>query len=438
VCEKLRSRCSRAGVKVSTLRAAYELGESHVHDLLRNHNVPWDSEADVTAAAEAVESANGSHALGSRNTHVHVHGAATSRTPSHAAAAPLATGRLLMPLPSGTDGTLAAGGTAVGAQRVLDGTNMQAFGDPSPALTPSAGRDATALPLLDSKVEFKPDHAQMVNNYMHEALDAAGCMSSMPGFDDIEPMHANGMSLSSQAHLQLHSRPHMHDSFVVGMGGSARDLAQHATHTSLDSMLAAAVCVTCGELLSQHGGRAQGFGQECRGCARLRDRGIALGLDHTTITTRVRIAGRSTFEREMAHSEAQHMQHSQQQQQQIHAQQWGHVHGVSLEIAATSVQQQCCERNTSGRLLSGELDGGVGVSGRARKPQRGRVCLVCQEMKVLSDFRVVDASALPKEICGECVRVCDAVTGVGIAWQEVRQAMADGTLHGLLEAAGCM
>ena len=27
---------------------------------------------------------------------------------------------------------------------------------------------------------------------------------------------------------------------------------------------------------------------------------------------------------------------------------------------------------------------------------------------------------------------------VGIAWQEVRQARADGTMHGLLEAAGCL
>ena len=58
MCEKLRSRCSRAGVKVSTLRAAYELGAGSVRDLLRNHNVPWDPEADVVAAADAVEAAN--------------------------------------------------------------------------------------------------------------------------------------------------------------------------------------------------------------------------------------------------------------------------------------------------------------------------------------------------------------------------------------------
>ena len=176
------------------------------------------------------------------------------------------------------------------------------------------------------------------------------------------------------------------------------------------------VCMTCGEM-RQAGNFCRGMGQDCGECTNLRQRGIALGLDHTTITTRVRIDGRSMFQREVAQREAQqHLSHAQQWEQ--------HFDACAMH------------RTASGMGAVGELDNSAeGV--RGRKPQRGRICLVCQKMKGLTDFRVVAATSLPKDICGECARVCDAVGRVGVAWQEVRQAMAEGTLQGLLEAAGC-
>lgn len=423
MCEKLRSRCSRAGVKVNTLRAAYELGASHVHDLLRNHNVPWDTEADVSAAADAVEVANGSPSPGGVGDAV----------PPQSAHPPLAANPLGI---TGTSGSfnVNVGTGGVRPQHMQDGAHLHSVAGLALASAPvpqsTCGHSSEALPLLDIKAEFKADFARM--NGMHDALDGAlhPVIEALPGID-IEPMHADAIALSAHVHMHMHSPLHMHDSFAVGMGGAARGapLQTGGVLGGVSGMVSTSVCVTCGEVVHA----CQVGGQECGGCANLRERGVTLGLDHTTITTRVRIAGRSAFELEIAQSEAQqHAQHAQQ-----HARQWSQ----HLEAAST------VQRSTSGRVVSSELDAVMGVAMGApsqmgtraqRKPQRGRVCLVCQEMKGLSDFRVVAASALPKEICGECVRVCDAVAGVGIAWPEVRQAMADGTVHGLLEAAGCM
>ena len=396
MCEKLRSRCSRAGVKVSTLRSAFELGGTQLIDLLRSHNVPWNTESDILAAAEAVESANG-----------------TSNGESSAPSAPAQAG--------GPEGHLSAfnsGGIPQngfhrhGLHRISSCAPMSDFSASlhraTPSPVPPLGFNPEALPLVDVKDEFNPDHMQIKR--MHESVDRTSCMEAMPELDEMQTLQPRRTPLSSQSMMSIHA-DYNHVSMLPGMRVHASDRGMGSYPGS------GVVCVTCGEMQNA-GAFCRGMGQECAECTHLRQRGIALGLDPTTITTHVRSTGRSMFQRELAQAEAQ--------QHLAHAQQWKQPSDGSAMPRAASVM-----------VAGGDLECGAdGVNGR--KPQRGRICLVCQKLKGLTDFRVAGATALPKEICGECVRVCDAVTRVGIAWQEVRQAMVEGTLHGLLEAAGCM
>eukprot|EP00892_Ulva_mutabilis_P000919 jgi/Ulvmu1/10828/UM007_0002.1 len=53
VCDRLRSRCSRAGVNVSGMRTAFERGT--MAQVLVDKDVTWDPELDVVAAADVVE-----------------------------------------------------------------------------------------------------------------------------------------------------------------------------------------------------------------------------------------------------------------------------------------------------------------------------------------------------------------------------------------------
>lgn len=53
VCDRLRGRCSRAGVNVSAMRSAFERGT--MAQVLADKNVTWDPEADVVIAADVVE-----------------------------------------------------------------------------------------------------------------------------------------------------------------------------------------------------------------------------------------------------------------------------------------------------------------------------------------------------------------------------------------------
>lgn len=53
VCDRLRGRCSRAGVNVATMRSNFERGT--IRQVLEDKNVAWDPNVDVPTAADIVE-----------------------------------------------------------------------------------------------------------------------------------------------------------------------------------------------------------------------------------------------------------------------------------------------------------------------------------------------------------------------------------------------
>jgi hypothetical protein len=142
----------------------------------------------------------------------------------------------------------------------------------------------------------------------------------------------------------------------------------------------AGCCVSCGASLEGGSGRRS---KECGACAGLRMRAMEAGLDHTTITERLK--------------------------------------GGGLEVLLSEL---------GGGEAPGQ--GGVGGAAPARKPRRGRVCMVCDEMKALTDFPVARSGVeVPRDCCARCVAMCTQGEQMGLTWHNVREAVASGTANDL-------
>ena len=111
VCDRLRSRCSRAGVNVAGMRTAFERGT--MAQLLVDKDVSWDPELDVVAAADVVEASWATAAVAMSGDDIPEFLAAVAEGrwgASAAAAAPL------LPLLDDGGGTLVGGAGGDGVQ----------------------------------------------------------------------------------------------------------------------------------------------------------------------------------------------------------------------------------------------------------------------------------------------------------------------------------